>query len=222
MSEINNNLFEEKNKQRVLIDTDSMKSESNDIKLDFIKYVISETDIPFLFKPLVGSHSSNKIFYKDVDGEKLKREWLLFQNNTFFCAYCLCFSRSNVTNRLIKGIEHVKGCRITEKVKSHEDESHHKLAKLTYLNLVENTISSEGVQKRNVIKIIVKIIIYIATHGKNCDQVRSSRFVVVKFSCCFLSQYFSGFAFNYIGRYFAVFCHDTFFARVYFSLKYQL
>lgn len=147
---------------------DSIQIASDDEKVNFTKNVVKYTDIPAHFVPLKNCPGSEKIFYEFVDGQKRRREWLLFQNNRFYCVYCICFSKSNSTNtnRFIEGVEYGKGCRISGKLTDHEKGSHHILAKSTYFNLIDNVLSVEGAQKRNVITIIVKIIIYIATHGK--------------------------------------------------------
>lgn len=165
MSELNNNILEQNNDQLFL---DFIKNGSNDEKVDFIKNVAAHTDIPVHFVRIKNGLCGDKIFYKWIDGERYRREWLLFQNNRFFCVYCFCFSQLNSKkpNQFIEGVEYATKCRISDKLSRHENESHHALAKSTYLRLNEGCISDEGVQKRNVIKIILKIIIYIATHGK--------------------------------------------------------
>lgn len=165
MDQLNDN-FLAKNQNQMSFDF--IRKGSNDEKVNFIENVVKQTDIPAHFVPMKNSSGSDKIFYECVDGEKRKREWLLFLNNRFYCVYCLCFSKLNSadTNRLIKGVEYEKGGRISEKLTCHEKESHHNLAKSTYINLINNFLSVEGAQKRNVITTIVKIIIYIATHGK--------------------------------------------------------
>lgn len=158
--------FLEQNNNNVIAKNILIRNENNETKINLIKSVISE-EIPLNFKPMAYS-STDKIFYKTIDGKLHRREWLLFQNNRFYCVYCICFSALS-ENRFIQGVEYIKSCRITEKLTSHDKESHHKLARSTYLNLVSDSNSEKNIyhaEKRNAIKIIVKIIIYIATHGK--------------------------------------------------------
>lgn len=163
MSELNKKKLEENNNQLFF---DSMKTEINDKKLDFIKNVVTRIDIPANFVRIKNSPTGEELFHTFVNGEKHRREWLFLQDSHFFCVYCICFSKQNGTNIFANGVEYKPKCRISQKLKLHENESHHNLAKSTYLSLVGNSISGEGVQKRNVIKIILKVIIYISTHGK--------------------------------------------------------
>lgn len=152
MEQINNNLSEQNN----------IRNKSIEHKVNFVKNVISQIGIPLDFKPIVYCIAEN-IFYQSVDGKSCRREWVLFQNNKFHCGYCLCFSALE-GNRFVKGVEYVKGCRITSLLQLHARETHHQLAKNSYWNLVSKD-KIEHSEKRNVIKIIVKIVIFIATHG---------------------------------------------------------
>lgn len=95
----------------------------------------------------------------------------LFPQHKFYCVYCVCFSSLN-ENRLVKGIEYVKNCRITETLISHGKELHHKKAIEVYSRIVSNHGKIDGAhesENRNAIKCIVKIIIFIATHGECYD-----------------------------------------------------
>lgn len=157
MSELNNNLVE--------TEIDQIRNSTTEAKIEFITNVISQTNIPSDFKKILRSRPE-KIFYEIKDGKQCKREWVLFCQNKFYCVYCVCFSPL-CENRMVLGVEYVKGCRISEYLKSHEHELHHTSAKDRYSELVspnsgENTCQSA---KRNVIRAIVKIIIFIATHG---------------------------------------------------------
>lgn len=155
MSDINNNF-----------DVKSIKNKSNEIKLEFIKSVIPQTGIPGNFVPIWKTNNTRKIFYEIKDGHEQKRDWVFFQNNTFYCLYCLCFAINE--NHFVNGIEYVKGCRITDNLKKHDEAAHHKHAHSTYLKCRESTHKphQDDSEKRKVVRIIVKTIIYIATHGK--------------------------------------------------------
>lgn len=144
----------------------NIRQESDECKVNFITISLAQTSIPSNYKPIPYSHPE-KIFYHTLDGKQIRREWLAFHDNKFFCVYCLCFSASDDNNPLIKGVEYVKNCKITEKLNYHQTTTHHKLAKETHLNLISNG-SQEGIHRsesKEVIKTIVKIIIFIATHG---------------------------------------------------------
>lgn len=145
-----------------------IKNENITTKINFIQNVISQTDIPVDFIPTKLGISEN-IFHRSIDGEQHPREWILFEKNTFYCAYCLCFSELRI-DLLVTGVKYVKNCRIAHKLTRHEVSAHHGLTKTTYLNLISNVGMHEEIyhsEKRNAIRIIVKIIIYLATHGEN-------------------------------------------------------
>lgn len=61
----------------------------------------------------------------------------------------------------------MKGSRITDKLKVHGKESNHQSAKNVYVQLFACQEGGELHQsaRRNVLSCIIKIIIYIATHG---------------------------------------------------------
>lgn len=147
-------------------------------KIVFIEENIRHCGLPHNFPKLRGS-SANKIFNR-INGDcQEKREWLLFRDNHFYCTYCLCFS-ANRNARLVKGAEYKAGCRITQIVNLHENERHHLSAEKMFQSAHSSndkkpaptgdagTSSNGGMQadeKRSVLSTIVKIIIFIATHG---------------------------------------------------------
>lgn len=91
-----------------------------------------------------------------------------FEKNKFFCAYCICNSLS-ANHRLIQGIKYEKGCRISEILKHHETEKNHIYAKNIYAQSTSTCDPDEEKRrkdKRIVLKNIVKIIIFQATHGE--------------------------------------------------------
>lgn len=138
-------------------------NESDGNKIEFIENIISREGIPANFVPLANTYQ-NKIFFR-ADG--MQREWILFSSNKFFCAYCLCFSLCN-NHRLVVGIDYVKKCRISETLKLHETEKNHISAKNIYFGKAEarDCENKENASdKRIVLTSIVKIIIFLATHG---------------------------------------------------------
>lgn len=140
-----------------------IKDESDENKIVFIRNIISQKGIPANFVPLQNSYQ-NKIFLRE-NGEQ--REWILFENNNFFCVYCVCFSLYE-QHRLITGINYEKNCRISEFLKRHETEKHHIYAKNVY---ADKALTCETERQKNrsdkwiVLSSIVKIIIFQATHG---------------------------------------------------------
>lgn len=157
MSELNNNFVE--------TEIDQIRNSTTEAKIEFITNVISKTNIPSDFNKIPRSRPE-KIFYEIKDGKQCKREWVLFFQNKFYCVYCVCLSPL-CGNRLVIGVEYVKGCRISEYLSSHEHESNHTGARNRYSELVSPNSGENMCQsaKRNVMRSIVKIIIFIATHG---------------------------------------------------------
>lgn len=154
--------FDEENNNYAKI----IRNETNEIKVNFIQNVLSKTEIPPNFIALRNTNI-NKIFYQTVAGASLRRNYVLFESNKFYCVYCLCFSLQG-ENLLVQGVGYVPGCRITEKLTIHDTSSHHNLAKRVYLekSKIPNGEIVQENSKRNVIRVIMKIIIFLATHGK--------------------------------------------------------
>lgn len=149
---------------------DKIKNGSDECKIEFISAIISQNGIPPGFMEICRSNA-DKIFYEIINGEKHERQWVLFLNNKFYCVYCVCFSPMN-ENRLVKGVDYVKNCRITEKLNSHGKELHHKAANNAYLKIIADCEKEKEAYQsggRIALKCIVKIIIFIATHGENCS-----------------------------------------------------
>lgn len=163
MSEINNNNY-------VGIEIDCIRNNTNEAKNEIITSVIKQTEIPADFKPIARSNVE-KIFYEIQDDERHKREWVFYFNNKFYCIYCLCLSPLH-ENRLVKGIEYSKNCRIVEKLTNHGKELNHNTAKNDYLRSIG--LYEGGDSRRNALKCIIKIIIYTATHGSYCFTAKST------------------------------------------------
>lgn len=145
-----------------------LRNSTIEAKIEFILDIISQPGVPNDVKSICCDHE--KLFYELKDGNKTKREWVSFFNNKFFCIYCLCFSTLD-NNRFVQGVVFGKNCRITNKVQRHEKEKNHELAKRTYAKYaaeIENKGEVYQSAQRNAIKCIVKIIIFIATHGEYC------------------------------------------------------
>lgn len=167
MSELNNNNVNDKNHHAKSFDVKTIRNQRDENKLIFIKNVLRETGIPANFAATWKTNSTRKIFYRIKNGHEEKREWVLFENNYFYCAYCLCFALQEY--RFVKGVEYVKGGRITESLSKHDEESYHKHAMGTYMKLnadFQEATSQPESLKRVVLRTIMKIIIFIATHGK--------------------------------------------------------
>lgn len=162
MSELNKNVNDDN-----YYDAKTIRNQSDEVKLSFINNVIRGTEIPTNFVPTWKTNNTRKMFYRIKNGNEEKREWVLFENNHFYCAYCLCFALQPY--RFVKGVEYMKGGRTTESLRKHDEESHHKHAMGIYLKLnvdFREETSQPKSPKRVVLRAILKIIIFIATHGK--------------------------------------------------------
>lgn len=162
MSESNNN----KNYCAENYVVNTIRNQTDEFKLEFIRNVSAQVEIPVAFKPSWKTSGTRKLFYPIKDGKEQKREWVYFEENKFYCTYCLCFAIKK--NQLVEGIEYVAGSRMGDKLQKHDQAAFHKLAESTYLKF-DCDIQQEACEavsaKKNVLRSIVKIIIYIATHG---------------------------------------------------------
>lgn len=139
---------------------ENIETKNQEEKLLFVQSVINAESIHNNFVPN-SKLNVNKIFYSNG----VKREWILFEDNRFYCAYCLCYS-SWRNHRLINGIECIAGCRITDTLNRHEEEAHHKRAKSVFQERSLNGNNHRQSTMREILKIIVRIIIFIASHGE--------------------------------------------------------
>lgn len=155
---------DENNNENNEITYDVVRNRDKETKLEYVKKNITQSEIPSNFEAIANSNG-DKIFFEEKDGQKIKREWILFQDNKFYCIYCLCFAVKE--NLWVKGIIYGKNCRITEKAKIHGNEKHHIFAKNIYSRESNCGIQEQISQspKRNIIRAIIKIIIFLATHG---------------------------------------------------------
>lgn len=152
------------------------KSESE--KFHFIEIIISQSGIPLNFqrKPRTNDKHTRQIFYTTCDNKEIQREWLLFKDNKFYCAYCLCFSSSTLKSDALskEGLNYLeRNQRIVQKLQSHELSANHANAQKNYVTLLVpevDVLSCKNNQyveeKRAALKTIIKIIIFMVTHSK--------------------------------------------------------
>lgn len=148
----------------------SYKYITNKTKADKLNFIRENSicGIPSSFNPLRGS-CPEKIFFRiNAHGQNKSREWILFNNNLFYCSHCLCFSTKK-QGPLIDGVEYKKNCRISEILKNHEAGAHHIHATNIFISYRGGAPATScdipANEKRGVLCSIVKIIIFLATHG---------------------------------------------------------
>lgn len=130
-----------------------------------------------------------KFFYKfDEKRENIvRREWLILSEDRLFCIYCLCFSENSSNNLCnANGLEFLQNTHISEVVKRHEGTRNHLVASNKYLRLrygynnleeIECGEFSEVARNRYIVARIIKIILYIATHGTLCLTFHISHYI---------------------------------------------
>lgn len=150
----------------------NIRNQNDENRVNFIKNTLLQPDIPPNFVSIARSNIKN-IFYLLENGKTQRRSYVLFENNKFYCVHCVCFSPLK-ENGLVRGVEYVQGCRISEKLKTHDTSSNHQLAQRIYLQKLSNLNGelAEPNTKRNVLRIILKIIIFLATHGKYSKLIK--------------------------------------------------
>lgn len=128
---------------------------------DFIPKHKSKLSIDTLFYSKIGERE-----------QRIRREWILVKDNTFYCVYCICFSTWRKDALSTNGIDYNKGnCRLSEKLTRHEALNIHSQSKRCYLNLTcQDTIDirnhlDDTSYMRGAVRCIFKIIIFISTHG---------------------------------------------------------
>lgn len=185
----------------------NLKYENTKVKLSFIAEK-QRSDILTSFKKKSRTNDENvkKIFFKtcDKEGNNVeKRKWLIYEQNYFFCVYCVCFlTKKSNYNLFTRGINYdVTNGRLSQRVSCHEISANHILAEKMYLKaLRESTSETAGnsmlrckksssaiesqiqlvepqhndiadeINVKAVVKCVVKIIIFLTTHGiSNCD-----------------------------------------------------
>lgn len=162
-----------------------IKTLSSDEKILLINYFSSSAS--FIIKSEVQiseEHNLNHtrvqtIFYTEYEHEKqeiCRRHWLVYKNNKFYCVMCLCFgieldSTSANVNQFINGLSYEHPFhRFIQKIRRHEDLQYHTASEKQYLAFrkYEESEAAGGDIKdsRKVVEIVIKIIIFLATHSK--------------------------------------------------------
>lgn len=136
-----------------------IKDQSEEFKIDFINNVLCQTELPCF--GLKKQTKTQNIFFRTENGQKIKREWLFFENGHFLCAYCICFAARNV---FVTGVE--MNSRTSDYVKKHDGQSYHDLARRKYVELISPPQAPSQSAKWKVLRAIVKVIIFVGTHGQ--------------------------------------------------------
>lgn len=84
-----------------------------------------------------------------------------FENDCFFCAYCICLAPKNI---FVTGVQMSK--RTSDSVKRHEEQQYHNLAKRKYLELFSSDQATTPSAKWKVLRAVVKVIIFVGSHSK--------------------------------------------------------
>lgn len=138
----------------------TFKDQSIECKLVFIQNVLNQTEIPPFFGQKKKSAVKN-IFFRIKNGEESRRHWIFFENECFFCAYCICFAAKNI---FVTGVQMNK--RTSDYVKKHDDQQYHKLAKNKYLELFSPDQATTQSAKWKILRAVVKVIIFVGTHSR--------------------------------------------------------
>lgn len=101
------------------------------------------------------------------------REWLLHEDQSLYCVYCLCFG-GDLSRKipLVRGINPEQPAhRLVQHIRSHESSNLHRVAKQEYVNAVQGSMdrikySPEANCNREILKSILRAIIFCATHGR--------------------------------------------------------
>lgn len=101
------------------------------------------------------------------------RKWIYCDKGKVYCVYCFCISTLSL-NALIEGVNtNQLVSMITKALRNHEISSIHKISKHKYLKFISefddaSTIvyNETSMQNRAIIKVVLKIVIFLATHGK--------------------------------------------------------
>lgn len=146
-------------------------------KIEFIEKIHNQTEIPSSIEKLkIETKILKKIFFRVNNGDEIKRKWLLFdeEENCFQCVYCSCCGYSN---KFAKGVQY--SIRIVEYIKRHETQQQHKAAECSCMNLISpnQTQNLWNSEKTETLRLIIKTIIFTATHSKQSTNYFSNSFV---------------------------------------------
>lgn len=163
---------------------DNVLKQEENVKIHFAEYISSrpiddiydefEENFSFVNKP--SRHVLQKLIY-NLDEYKRPvniREWIICDKEKIFCVFCVCFLNSNEENILIKGISTKQLISvITKALVNHEHSCAHKISKHKYLKAASEYDSSISInydektnQDRAVVKTVLKVIVFLATHGE--------------------------------------------------------
>lgn len=158
---------------------DAIADRSDSEKVDFIQRVLSSGEQgqrdTFKRKAKVSSENTEKLFYLHTEHGKQRREWIFVINNVFYCVYCVCFSTWRSDLLSTTGVDYNNtNSRLSQKLTSHEHMNIHDHAIRTYLLLSRQqspTTSNRNIARpptstREAVKCIIKVIIFISTHGE--------------------------------------------------------
>lgn len=148
--------------------------------MNFVQYVVSR-EKEVVIRDFVSSRDASekvvnaeKIFY-DLGGDaKNWREWLLLDDNLFYCVYCLCFDVHNLSKNisLTKGIDSKQSAfRLKQHLSRHEKSNLHCICKNEYIKAISPELvicnyDERTLRNREIVKSIIRCIIFSATHGK--------------------------------------------------------
>lgn len=119
-----------------------------------------------------------KIYTKE---DSSRRKWLSYQNQKFYCVVCLCFGlKTKQVNSFISGVIYEEPFyRFNQKIIRHENLQYHEASVKQYLTYADsvsisnsqNNCIDDNTHKgklRIVVEIVIKIVIFLATHSEFC------------------------------------------------------
>lgn len=145
-------------------------------RVNFAKYVVSRVkeDVIEEFGTILESSNktikADKIFYSPVGNF---REWLLLDSQLLYCVYCVCCDNNNLSKNvaLANGVDYNQPAyRLKQHLTQHEKSKLHSVCKHEYLKAVspdpvEWNYDDQVSKNREILKSIIRVIIFSATHG---------------------------------------------------------
>lgn len=150
--------------------------ESKDVrdKISFIESEIQES----LNKPIPQTTRTTPKFQNIfLDKEKNRKEWIVMHDTNLYCLHCLCFSENRTDDISTKnGLSTIsKDGKVSQKVNRHELKQSHRIATSLYHQRKAETLNQKDsyvplrsfiVERyREVVRCIIKVVLYIVTHG---------------------------------------------------------
>lgn len=155
----------------------NIKGRNNQQKKSFVQYVLSRNEQEVVHEFCLNNQTSIKhgwkIFHREDEDVSDYRNWLSLDGKYLYCVYCLCFDNRGLSKNisLTKGIDSSQPIsRLNQHLKRHEDSRLHNLCKDEFLK-VNSTIpqmchyDERTSRNRNIVKSIIRTIIFNATHG---------------------------------------------------------